>query len=991
MSSISNSTYYNVTSGTTSSSSQGIAGLMSGMDTEAMVEEMLSGTQGKIDAQEALKQQTLWTQEIYRDVIENINSFYNSYFNYSYGSTLSTNFASDNFFNSMISSVTSGSAVSVKSTSTSASAGSYDIIVKQLASSAALTSSSSLSGDQVISGDIFDNDGNELLSTKTLTSMFEKNILLEVSGKEINVNLNEVTSEKDLTDAFNNAFKEAGVSGASAEIYDGKLRFITDSASTKVLVKGSASSSAALTMTGLTSSYATPITDATGATTGAKTEAGANLDLDSAPSFDLTLDGVTKTINLDNVVGEFNADGDYEVTAQHLLNALEQEVSLAFGDSVKVSLDTNIDGKQSLSFAMNILNSDGTPEAGHSLTITGSSSTLFGIAPGSSSNFSTNQSLSEVASGDRFAFTINGIDFSFDGSTSVASMINQINRSDAGVRLSYSSLSDKMTITASNSGSSYGIELSQSEGDLLSKLFGTDAVEASSTVSSNYLTTNTVKGSTLESDYTASGGAKFTLKVNNEYHTFTLPDKEDDPDVEGDELYTKTEIETALNSWLKDTFKSDERGIQNIKYNATTGSLDVQEGFLVEFMPTDIDATDGKAIEEEQKTDLSLAMGFNLSYTSNRADENTNISDVYGLETVAAAFGSATKLSDITSYEGIYDAKFEDGRLVITGTPSSSIDFAANPILSSVFGFSSYTFGSGSLTSGKVSEGLDAKLVINGVETTRSSNTFTIDGITMAVNSVSPSEEVGGETIYEKTTISTVRDDDSIVDAMKKFVEDYNKMIANLSEYVNADREYQDYDPLTSTQMEDMTEKQIELWEEKAKTGLVSGDSTINSFLSSLRTIMYTKPEGSSLALYQIGIETSSFYDDEAASGTLTFDEDAFRQALATDPESVAELFTSSAGGLSTQIDALVKQVANESSADPGTLVQLAGVEGKASDENNDMQSRLDNIEDMIETLKMRYELEYDRYWSQFSSMESILADYNTQSSYLASQFGTTY
>ena len=58
----STSTYVNK-----ASSNKGFSGLASGMDTESMVEQMLSGTQNKIDKQNATKQQLEWKQEIYRD------------------------------------------------------------------------------------------------------------------------------------------------------------------------------------------------------------------------------------------------------------------------------------------------------------------------------------------------------------------------------------------------------------------------------------------------------------------------------------------------------------------------------------------------------------------------------------------------------------------------------------------------------------------------------------------------------------------------------------------------------------------------------------------------------------------------------------------------------------------------------------------------------------------------------------------------------------
>ena len=70
------------------SSNRGFSGLASGVDTESMVEQMLAGTQNKIDKQNAIKQQIEWKQEIYRDIISQINTFHDKYFSYSSTSNL---------------------------------------------------------------------------------------------------------------------------------------------------------------------------------------------------------------------------------------------------------------------------------------------------------------------------------------------------------------------------------------------------------------------------------------------------------------------------------------------------------------------------------------------------------------------------------------------------------------------------------------------------------------------------------------------------------------------------------------------------------------------------------------------------------------------------------------------------------------------------------------------------------------------------------------
>ncbi len=62
-------------------SNKGMSGLISQMDTESLVQSMLSGIQAKIDKQNQAKQQLLWKQEIYRDIISDINNFQAKYFN----------------------------------------------------------------------------------------------------------------------------------------------------------------------------------------------------------------------------------------------------------------------------------------------------------------------------------------------------------------------------------------------------------------------------------------------------------------------------------------------------------------------------------------------------------------------------------------------------------------------------------------------------------------------------------------------------------------------------------------------------------------------------------------------------------------------------------------------------------------------------------------------------------------------------------------------
>ena len=146
---------------------------------------------------------------------------------------------------------------------------------------------------------------------------------------------------------------------------------------------------------------------------------------------------------------------------------------------------------------------------------------------------------------------------------------------------------------------------------------------------------------------------------------------------------------------------------------------------------------------------------------------------------------------------------------------------------------------------------------------------------------------------------------------------------------------------------------------------------------------MYEKPAGAKLALYDIGLETGKYTD----KGKLTLDTTKLRNALAQDPSSVEQLFMDVQDGLSDKLIDIMKETANPSSGSPGSLVKLAGIEGYASDGNNSLTQRLKEIEEKIKDLENKYEKEKDRYWKQFNTMEQVLANFNSQSGMIQSQF----
>jgi len=200
----------NVNSTSSVSSNNGFSGMISGMDTDSLVEKLLSGTQSKIDKQNALKTQTEWKIENYRDVITSINSFSSKYFDTSYGASTTNNLSSSAFFNTMTSKVSGGNAVKIISSAAGASTEDMNIIVKQLASKAKLTSSVNVSGESVLKGGKVNVD--QIKSVIDTSGEFTFTLSLDGAQKAITL------KKEDIMDADGNITEDSVISALETEI-----------------------------------------------------------------------------------------------------------------------------------------------------------------------------------------------------------------------------------------------------------------------------------------------------------------------------------------------------------------------------------------------------------------------------------------------------------------------------------------------------------------------------------------------------------------------------------------------------------------------------------------------------------------------------------------------------------------------------------------------------------------------------------------------------
>ncbi|MFZ0368805.1 MAG: flagellar filament capping protein FliD, partial [Halobacillus sp.] len=250
------------------------------------------------------------------------------------------------------------------------------------------------------------------------------------------------------------------------------------------------------------------------------------------------------------------------------------------------------------------------------------------------------------------------------------------------------------------------------------------------------------------------------------------------------------------------------------------------------------------------------------------------------------------------------------------------------------------------------------------------SNNYTVNGVNFIFNNVTDGN----------IKVNVKNDVDQAVDKIVEFVDKYNKIIEEMNGKTE-EKKYRDFPPLTDKQKEDMEEKEIELWNEKAKSGVLRNDSVLENGLSSMRTNWYTPVDnnGDFQMMSEIGITTSSNYRE---GGKLLINEDELRKALSTDPESVHKLFagTEEKPGVARRIENSIET----------TISSIERKAGKSTtlDNNFLLGRRIKDMDDQMERFEERLAQIEDRYWAQFGAMESAIQKMNSQSAYLMQNFG---
>lgn len=275
--------------------------------------------------------------------------------------------------------------------------------------------------------------------------------------------------------------------------------------------------------------------------------------------------------------------------------------------------------------------------------------------------------------------------------------------------------------------------------------------------------------------------------------------------------------------------------------------------------------------------------------------------------------------------------------------------------------------------------GQDAEIMLNGASFTSKSNSFSINGLT--INAMAVTEP--GETL----SITTSTDNQGIYDKIKDFLSEYNEIINSMTSSYNAENT-NEYEPLTDDEKDAMSEKEIEKWEEKGKSGVLRRDSTLSTLMSVMTGAMsksYTI-NGKSYALSSFGIKTLGIMnaeknehnayhiDGDADDEDTSANADKLMQAIIADPEGVTQFFQKLSSDL---YDSLGKQMTSTTLRSYGSFYNDKELENQY----NSYKTTISDWEKKVSDIE-------ESYYKKFAAMESALASLQSQSSQLAGLLG---
>ena len=404
------------------------------------------------------------------------------------------------------------------------------------------------------------------------------------------------------------------------------------------------------------------------------------------------------------------------------------------------------------------------------------------------------------------------------------------------------------------------------------------------------------------------------------------------------------QLQTSLNAFqdavakvndpaLYQSLSANVRG-DAIKATATADALPGSYRVEVTKLATTGSLASSRVTESDTALDLQSAAAIQLTFGNSdtvsidiAADSSlTDIRDAINANKDAGV--NATIINDGTGYRLALSSK-------TTGADASIASFG-------------FVDAAGATVAGPFAEdaatkqtGENAALTVNGIAISSANNKIegAIQGVTLNLAELSIAD---GETAT--STVNVERDTLKQREAISGFVKAFNDLKGTIGK-------------LTSFNGDSET------------AGELVGDSTVRTIESRLRSVLTGGVAGGELStLNQLGITLQR-------DGTLEMDEDKISDLVANNPQALSDFFVGgeAGNGLAAQLDSTVEQMLGDNG-----VVKLA-ISGA--------ENRVKSLDERYERMEKTIEGTISRYRTQFSQLDSMIAQMNSMSSYLTQQF----
>lgn len=442
--------------------------------------------------------------------------------------------------------------------------------------------------------------------------------------------------------------------------------------------------------------------------------------------------------------------------------------------------------------------------------------------------------------------------------------------------------------------------------------------------------------------------------------------------------FNKKAVTSTNSSLVNATATSSASGNLSIEGVAQLATAARQVGSNVTIGTTGVTATRSTTMSDLGVADSTISLK-SIQTDGTLAATATEI-DIKATDTIAQV------LSKINNSNAGVSALFENGKLSITAKNTGDLTGQAEVQVTNTDGVDVFKALGMADSPDLASGGTNAKFRVNGLDTERSSNTFSISGYNVTLSSKFNEEIFTNPTATPTVAavqLTSTTDVDSMVGKVKEFVEKYNELISGMNDSLK-EKKYRDFPPLTDEQRKDMSEEEQKLWDEKARSGLLKNDSIVSIGLSAMRNAIYGRVgnEANIMDTFaEMGITTSSVYSD---GGKLVIDEDKLRKAITENPDQVVKTFSQTGEKTATDDTRGIAKRLRDSLTDFTKNIETKAGKATQTDSQYSLGKSLIDMNDRITAFQRRLEDVEARYWKQFTAMETAINKANSQSSYLS-------